>query len=101
MNKSKKICALGLVASAALATSGCVTDAMVMEEQAMMEQEDSMMMDEKNMMMQSSIDEAMRKANSAAYNADIAKQMADEALNRLNMMESHMMKRGMKKGMMK
>lgn len=85
--KLKKIYAYGLVAVATLFLSGCGGNQMMMEEQ--------------QMMMQSSIDAAMRKANTADYKAGIAKQVADEALDKVNMMYSRMKMRGMKDKMMK
>lgn len=87
MSKQKITIVGGLAVSAALLLGGCAPNTMMMEEQ--------------QMMMQSEIDAAMRKANSADYNAGIAKSMADEALTKINMMEAGMMKRGMKHRMMK
>lgn len=86
-SKLKKICTYGSVSVVALVLSGCAGDQMMMEEQ--------------KMMMQSSVDEAMRKANTADYKAGVAKSMADEALTKLNQMRTQLMKQGMKMEMMK
>lgn len=91
---SKKKIYVCAIVPAVLLLSGCQTGGGAMSG-------DAMMMEEKHMMMQSAVDAAMRQANTASYNANVAKQMADEALSKVNMMQSHMEKRGMKMKMMK
>lgn len=70
--------------------SGCTNHAMMEQHMESMKMEMMMM-----------VDEAMRKANTADYNAGVAKSMADEAMNKTEMMNHMMMKKGMEMEMMK
>ena len=74
----KKLIATLSLAVATLLLAGCNNSAMMMEQEKMM------------MDMRSSIDEAMRMANSADYKASQAKDMAGEAMS---MMHKMMMKK--------
>ena len=86
----RKIYTSGIIALSLLLLGGCANEMMMDEKMQAMKMEMMMM-----------VDEATRKANTADYNAGVAKSMADDAMTRLNKMESKMMMRGMKHDMMK
>ena len=90
----KKSPILGFTVASILCLGGCANPQMM---DAKMDEKMEMMKVE--MMME--VDKAMRKANTADYNAGVAKSMADDAMSKTDMMHQMMMDKGMKMKMMK